>query len=270
MKKITIMGDSFGCGEWQTKDSAFLDGDFYYREPIWGFDQNYVETHPGLEHFLDKDGNACHNISSGGASNLHQLKRLASSLMVDHPRHEEARFLNPDYIIWFYTEPLRDYPILLGDLPMHHNMGDVIDNILERINGHNYDIYKINDELIKISMEFAQRIHNATKIPFIIVESLGTTNNMEKDYTFCESKIDNWVGDMLGGRNLPVLSSSRVIKELNDKTISNIGYATIEKLLSDAEKFWLLLKDRSDFPDGGHPDRYHHEKLYNRIKKLIS
>lgn len=117
MKKITIIGDSFGCGEWQTKDSAFLDGDFYYRDPIWGFDQNYVETHPGLEHFLDKDGNACHNISSGGASNIHQLKRLASSLMIDHPRHEESRFLNPDFIIWFFTEPLRDYPQLTETHP---------------------------------------------------------------------------------------------------------------------------------------------------------
>ena len=270
MKKITIIGDSFGCGEWQTKDSTFLsDGDFYYKTPIWWFSQDYVETHPGLEHFLEEDGNVCHNISSGGSSNIHQLKRLASSLMIDHPRHEESRFLNPDYIIWFFSEPLRDYPPINGNMPLHHNMGDVIDEVSARINKHNFDIYKINDELIKITMEFAQKIYDATKIPFIIVESLGTTKEMEKEFSFCKYKINNWVGNMFDGIKLPILLSTRIIKELDDKTLSNIGYETIEKLLIGADDFYTLLKGRKDFPDGGHPNRDRHKELFNKITELI-
>lgn len=268
MKKITIIGDSYGCGEWMSKSAPYANrNQFYFRDIIAGAAQDYVETHPGLEYFLGVDGHACLNISSGGSSNIHNLKKLSSSLMIDHPRHEECRFLNPDYIIWFFTEPLRDLS-MYTDGKRHHNLNEELPVIRERLDKCNYNLNKLNDELIRMSFEMAQKIYDNVGVPFILVESLGNTKKYEEDYTFCKHKIDNWVGKMVN-YEVPTLVSSRIFEVMNKEYLDRFDHNEIMVMLGEAGKFHDILRGREDFPDGGHPNRDQHHKLYEVVKNLI-
>jgi len=77
-KKILIVGDSWGCGEWD------LQGD------------QYLVTHKGLEHFLSKE-HLVQNSSEPSESNI---------IAVDIIKKYHKNF---DTIIWVVTQPSRDF-----------------------------------------------------------------------------------------------------------------------------------------------------------------
>lgn len=272
MKKITIIGDSLGCGEWSSKLGKSLEG-FYYREPTNKIETDsvsYHEVHPGVEHFLESDGHAVMNCSTGGSTNLTQLHFLEQSLMLRFPRHQ-FRFLNPDLIIWFYTEPMRDMVIFYGD---HYFKGsnmhkDYVDQIKNRIEICGSDLKKINEEFIKISFENAERIYKSTKIPIILVEGLGMTHGIEKNYDIDLYKIENWVGRIVKS-DVPMVVSSQIIEGLMEFMGQKFSTNQFEDLVSSSDKFISKFINNLDFPDAGHPSRHKHEELTKEIYESIN
>ena len=73
MTDITIMGDSWACGEW---------------------DLTQTLVHRGTEQYLIDAGHKITNVAEGGASN-----RMQTSSAIDS---------KSDIILWFLTDPLRD------------------------------------------------------------------------------------------------------------------------------------------------------------------
>ncbi len=80
---LLIMGDSWGLGE-------------------WGFDLSgkYSILHPGLGHYVSEAGHSVVNISRGNDSNRAQVDTLLPRLATAAP---------PRRIVWFMTDPLRDF-----------------------------------------------------------------------------------------------------------------------------------------------------------------
>ena len=76
MTDITIMGDSWACGEWDLKQKL---------------------AHPGTEQYLRDAGHNVTSVAKGGACNREQTALMAES--------------KADVIIWFLTDPLRDLTI---------------------------------------------------------------------------------------------------------------------------------------------------------------
>jgi len=77
--RILITGDSWGCGEWLSKD-----GDYHV-------------AHNGIEQYLQDDGHEVVNLSVGGNNNLQSLVCMLHD--VDAQSFDRA--------IFFFTDPLR-------------------------------------------------------------------------------------------------------------------------------------------------------------------
>ena len=80
---LLIMGDSWGVGEWG-----------------WDLSGTYTILHPGLGHYVSEAGHSVINISRGSDSNRAQVDTLLSRLATASP---------PRRIVWFVTDPLRDF-----------------------------------------------------------------------------------------------------------------------------------------------------------------
>jgi len=80
---LLIMGDSWGLGEWG-----------------WDLSGTYSVLHPGLGQYVSEAGHSVVNISRGSDSNRSQVDALLSYL---------ATTSLPHRIIWFVTDPLRDF-----------------------------------------------------------------------------------------------------------------------------------------------------------------
>jgi hypothetical protein len=82
-KTVLIIGDSWGCGEWEwdSKKGEHIT----------------PNKHLGLEQYLTEDGFAISNVSVPGQSNLEALSNAAFQ-----PIHSF------DYIVWIVTDALRD------------------------------------------------------------------------------------------------------------------------------------------------------------------
>ena len=77
------MGDSWGVGEWG-----------------WNLSGTYTTLHPGLGQYVSEAGHSVVNISRGMASNRSQVDALLTYLATASP---------PRRMVWFVTDPLRDF-----------------------------------------------------------------------------------------------------------------------------------------------------------------
>lgn len=81
-KKILIIGDSWGCGEW----------DFRLKP--------YGVKHPGLQKYLQEEGNIVKNISRGASDKDYVIRKLN--------QYEKYNLMNKfDYVIVFVTDIFR-------------------------------------------------------------------------------------------------------------------------------------------------------------------
>tara|TARA_B110000503_G_scaffold123221_1_gene188626 strand:- start:3649 stop:4389 length:741 start_codon:yes stop_codon:yes gene_type:complete len=98
--KITIAGDSWGCGEWQPLSSWDLNlasekNTENLKKHFKGTDGIYGVSHTGLQSYLEKDGHIVTNVSRGAGTNQNVLKDL--------PRDKQ------DLIFVFVTDSAREY-----------------------------------------------------------------------------------------------------------------------------------------------------------------
>jgi hypothetical protein len=80
MKRICIFGDSWCRGEWGWKNGKF------------------GRLHKGLEQYLKDSDYQVSNFGEGGASNIEQFNRIITEDITNY-----------DVILYFQTDPLRDY-----------------------------------------------------------------------------------------------------------------------------------------------------------------
>ena len=261
MFKVTIIGDSNGCGEWNLNWDKFIEKyGKYSRELFSGKDEYVIETPFGIDTYLNEIGYSCFNISFGNNTNIRSIIDLQQSLLLRLPR-KNARFLNPDYIIWFLTEPLRDVRCLNYNLYEDDNYLNKVKNLIE----NSRSLYELNKELLSYSFEEAEKTYQITKIPFIIVEGLTETFDLEKKYNFCSFVIKNWIGNIAGSKP-PIISSNECLDNVVDK-LSNI----IDDDVIENYKKWIeLMKDENDFIDYFHPKREKHKQLSSEIDYIIN
>ena len=270
MKRITILGDSNGCGEWifnPLNNKEPITENTFFREPISGRKHPLIETHPGLELYLNEMGNACFNLSSGGNNNMRLLTDLEHSLLLRLPRHK-PRFVSPHYIVWIITEPIRDID-MLNDSIYKDNYPKYHEDLISIIRKNRNDINELNLALLDYSFQVAERIYEITKIPFIIVEGLSITHDLEKKYKFCHSKIENWIGNIVG-LTPPVASTNQVFYLSQDFLEKNLKIEQVDYLMEKYLEWVGILKNHPDFPDNVHPSKEKHKELAIKINEIIN
>ena len=225
MKNICITGDSWGCGEWGRIDTK------------------YQILHKGLEHYLKNDGFNVKNLSTGGSSNVRSYQRLKENVL--------NKF---DLILFFYTDPCRDFDntFHLFDQTLETYLQKANEAMLlnlHQLNQLNYPIYligghsKINeDDVVNfknlnvfipsiielLCPNFNHSYYSKTRWLDYIVE------NYSHDKQFIDFIYDNW-------------KKQNLLFDTNDEKILYYFH-----------------------PDGMHANRYAHYEIYKKVIELLN
>ena len=199
----------------------------------WGYvDGNYQILHKGLEQYLIEDGHTVTNVSRGRSSNSESIRRLIENLTNE-----------TDLIIWFQSDPLRDNPV--NNLKSYEDIKNInyknLQISYEVLNSIGKKIYciggcgRLNNTLIS---------QYSNLIP--LIESVPTF--LYKDFIHPEIWISDFVwNDLYHTLNNEVLEnllkSKQIVDSLHDGTYQDYFQ-----------------------PDGRHPNRAGHYKIYEYVK----
>jgi|TARA_B100001013_G_scaffold275346_1_gene175830 hypothetical protein len=283
MKRILIVGDSNGLGEWGTitpgPGCASLRDNTIFRP----FNQDqYLEIKypkpfqlvwPGFGYSLEKlFGHAVANYSFGGAGNFEAIFRAEEALGLAPPFTSPV-FYNPDVIIWMLTEPARNYTRIkdkretaveagLVDLEKHFQTSYKA--------GIDYTktIRELDRTLMQVAFEGAQRVYDETNIPWIVIEGWGRTWGMENDYSFIKHVHKDWLKKILG-RDIPLITSWEAINNISSLRSDLAETEEFKKIVNDYEEIVNYMKESDDFPDNAHPGRILHEQLAKELEPYV-
>lgn len=235
-KRFFILGDSWGCGEWE-------------------WDSEVVQLVPdtGVEYYLTEQGHSVTNISAGSASNFGQLRHANYTLMEDS---------NYDYILWFHTEPVRDILETIINDPQEGKI--------------QYPDFDISDYFLalkyihKQNYVYAQKMYDKYKIPFVLIGCNSSVHNIIDNYTFSRYNIHSWANELLKLPEHEIPENWR-LERLELVLDYYKGQINKEQLLSEISKMEKLDDVMLQvFPDGMHPSRTDYKNLTMRLLKELS
>jgi hypothetical protein len=245
--KFLIAGDSWGVGEWLRGDK---------RNPTSG---NFMNTsHGGLAQYMAEDGHTVQNISQGSVGNTFISASINKHLQVQSIKNKQY----PDRIIVFQTTYTRDYKFRFEEDWSKLTEANSLAHIwMARFYTHLSDL--------------AQQY----SVPVYLVGGLSDTvwlDRMQLHYpgvfVACQSMV-----------NLLVNDESRVTDPVYSwYTADSINMIEEMRKILPADKFSDLM-DQIDlgvnrqnmlsmypeyfFPDGAHPNREGHNKLWQYLKE---
>ena len=267
MKKLTIIGDSNACGEWHAEwcdENGNIERKKTFRDLVYRYEGTIIETELGLDTYLDRLGYACFTSALGGNSNLNALIDLEYSLLLRLPR-SRPRFLYPDYIIWVITEPLREFRFLSDG---YGDRDKTYDQKINEIFKSSKNLIDLNKNWLNLSFEIAENIYQKTKIPFILVEGLSETYDLEKNYNFSIKTFKNWISD-ISVIKPPITSTNQVFDKISSFLMCDNRLNELEDVINKYDAWSSLMMHHNDFPDNCHPRHEFHEKLAINIDEFI-
>jgi len=295
MKKILMVGDSNGFGEW---------GRANFNETRYRKDykpQRYVNpnvsygcSHPGLTVYLDDLGYAMLNASIPAGSNFQALHQAEKILFLCHPfngNNNSVCFTNPDIIIWKLTEPLRDVRYYKEE-PADNPLGGGSrwygpGNTSTRPNANtSWDYWRLlvedaatkvrhlddmNRLLMQIALDEMSGICNYLGKPLIIIEGLSSTLGLEVK---CKHVIiKDWFQRFLPGK-MPIICSARMLdysaKHLVEKEEWDWEQDRLNQMLAECAEYTDWLRQQPErFPDNCHMSRNELKILAGEIDQVI-
>jgi hypothetical protein len=232
MANILICGDSWGCGEWNVTCTEIL--------------------HTGLEAYLRHDGHSVTNISKGGVSNLDCYNRLSMWF-------ERFGGTGIDTVFVFQTEYTRDFKHSVDSDWNVNVIADLAAQWIERF-------------YMRLS-ELSQQYNCAIKIIGGCSDTLWF-DHMPRDYPGCEIVCQSLTNLLVFDQDridIPVLSWYDKLSEplLDHARQNSIDLKSVLSAINLGFERESLLKENPHvfFPDGHHPNRVGHHKLYEFLKQ---
>jgi hypothetical protein len=242
MKRIMILGDSWGRGEWAPGKT---------REPI---------LHGGTAQYLREAGHQVSNNSMGSSTNQTQLDRLGP----EHPNRHRS-LLEAEVILWFFTDPLRD-------LVNSSNLGvdlDGFDLVGYQHQPRTMDTYRrINDHLCRHTLAHMARLSQGRTV--LMVGGVSPVPAWTTEvYPEWRVVTRDWVRWLVPHTKVSMAHSNRTYNypdcdeellefhEQNEEKSAGFRWRAEHRPASDEHKwFW---------PDGAHPNREAHQKLTQEL-----
>lgn len=194
--------------------------------------QIYHPVHLGLESYLKEYGCDVNNLSQGGYSNSNIFNSLHDHMAINN---------SYDVIIWFQTDPLRNLrPYADHTEIFKKNKEDFIlaydellDSIYDKFDSLNLPIYCLGGAT-KLNLALLEKYPNLHPVIPSIIEMFG------------ESHIKVWPSDWI--------KDPQVLKSLS--------HPLADYLHSESE---VNLSEEWFFPDGRHPNRKAHKKIFEYL-----
>jgi len=174
----------------------------------------------------------------------------------------------------------------LYDLEKYHKQSDPL--VAEA-----KSIKEINDGLLKIALDGAQKIYEETNIPWLVIEGWGKLPEDISQYTFIKHVHRGWM-DSIIERPVPLISSwgtaenvrrrrpdltenaadalrmfARQRPELNIPDIPEGIETEFRSIVEDYEVVIDLMNKSDKFPDNCHVDRHIQKQLAEDIAKYV-
>jgi hypothetical protein len=242
--RLLIMGDSWGCGEWYKEFTISKECPSKHHHKSHRTDEWFtsgVTPNTDIGKYLKTYNHHCINIAVGGDANLKQLANLKTYLNNNS---------NYDMIIWFHTEPVRDYVEHFKHLT----------NDFSEFNSYE----QVMAKWFEITYSKYQELYNQYQIPFFVIGGMSPLHPVINNYTFAKYKLVDWANELIFDKFIPhgynvgnFPSFSTIFPNFND-----------EKLVKESQETlnWIqYCYSHTNFPDWGHPDRRAHEKLAEYI-----
>jgi len=201
------------------------------------------ESH--LEFLLKNLGHTVYNCSQNAGSNMHSLCRaidLLDGIDISHPTLDQSREmikgckdLKIDLVIWFHTDPGRDLGII-------DNKNKSISDLIEEICSKTYQSYGSFFEHIK------------SKI--VIIGACADIHPCIDNYIKYDFLLPSWQQELIG------ISTKFFRIESGLKTPTAEDVQLIENTIAVINK---MKENKVLFPDGCHPGKIPHQKLFNRL-----
>jgi hypothetical protein len=235
-----ILGDSWGVGEYENQQGILTPVD-----------------NTGIDYWLTKQGHSVKNISQGSASNFGQLRAAYWDLKKNS---------DYNYIIWFYTEPLRDI--------IETIMTNSVDCMTQYPDFTIEDFPKCN-YITQQNLNYANKIFDEFNIPFIIIGGQCKIPKEIDKFKSIKFKIDNWAAELLEiDRIFPdyTWNSQHKIKSIIDYYKLDEKQFVVDEIqnLNTLEKIEKLSKLSERFPDNCHPGRNEYKLLVDKIIELVN
>lgn len=227
MKNICIVGDSWGCGEWD-------------RVPDYG----YTVTHLGIEQFLrypPESGAKClvTNLSVGGSDNLSSLGRLHTALQVQ----------TFDLVLWFISDPLREMAYFDHESVETFGYQQLID---------------FNDAWLLTTLQSAEKLGQDI---YCLGGSTKLQKAMFDQFTKLKLYMPSVAEWLCPTYRHPRLWQSNWLKFVDTKfDLETLDRLIFDKRLQDSLAADKRYSDFF-MPDGGHPNRHGHHLLYHKIAR---
>lgn len=238
--KILLVGDSWGCGEWDLESRNILHG--------------------GLAQYLNEDGHEVNNLSRGGISNLDIVHRIAT--------YYDRDFILPhDLVLVFQTEYCRDHK------------HDAMQTAWGSQDWHNTKTVKdLSDQWLGRFYQRLSEISIKYQVPVHIIGGCSdgiAFDDMSQDYPGCHMLCQSATNLLINGEagiSEPVFSwytknTSDLVSHLRGfldgaavtelMRVIDLGFQRESLLRENPALFW---------PDGIHPNRWAHQKIFQFIK----
>jgi lysophospholipase L1-like esterase len=235
--EIVIVGDSWGCGEWNFPN------------------KNPRILHPGIEWHFSNSGFKVKNLSKGGSSNSESIDRLCEYLKTDGTNK---------LIFLIKTDTLRD-------LRPYTNLTDIInasDGIFNLIDTLSIQLYNHLEELSK---EFNTKIFIIGGLSTLSMKDFSIDNSVIPivpswiklllnyiNISDHDSYIDTYHG--ISEWSIGNINISKLKHEIREKVIDELYEITT----------WQdIYKEYIFHPDGVHPNQEGHKVLFDYIMKEL-
>lgn len=203
-----------------------------------------------IDNYLVKHGHeVVKNISAPGASNFGQLRQLKYEV-------DQTQF---DFIIWMYTEPIR-------------NIVEFVDTEDCKIQYPDLSFKNFYNDLEYIQRRdflYAQRLYKKYKKPFGIIGGAGQINPNDINYPFIKYILPSWGKEITNIKNMPINCYITFFNHFAKRT-KKLKYNK-QELLTEIDRIEQYTEYRENnidlFPDYYHPSPNLYESWLKRMLK---
>ena len=255
--KFLIIGDSWGCGEFEwfpSRDSKVKD-----LRPI---------TDTGPDYYFKNLGHQAVNLSKSGDCNFSGILRSAMAYLNTNQQNNTTNDF--DYIIWFHTEPIRDViSFILNNGQGHLSTERQFDIDKFFPDFQQYKFYDGMQYITEQSYKFAQEIFNRHRIPFIVVGGVGYIDPTIEQFNFAQFTIRSWLSELLDNTDVPQNICRHPDMERAYTYYKTCDVENFLKEIDRTDNLIAMLLGHPKFPDDLHPNRDEVERLVYRILEMI-
>jgi hypothetical protein len=196
------------------------------------------------------------NLADGGASNRGQLRYLEFQYL----EHNSA-----DYIIWFYTEPVRNFTEFIT-----LDYGNDIEAALQFYPNLTYQ--QFNKDFSYVATQdfaLAQQLYDHYKIPFVVIGGAGVVDPLISEYTFSKWTLHSWNQEIVQFDRMPINCYTHHLVLMLDKFSEYNKEEALHEMTLLEKLETEMLTNRQKYPDGRHPSMDYYPFLVERILKEI-